>query len=131
MTYPFLSEDWFAALDRLLAEEGDPELAAKLRGLRINVRVEDEATGKVHEVHYQGCYFRPGFVPEAKALLSTSLTLAYEVMVNKNMVLGVRALATGKAKLKGDRRRLMALRMEKPTPRQAAFEKKVMEMTSL
>jgi hypothetical protein len=52
-------------------------------------------------------------------------------MVKKNMALGMRALATRKAKLKGDQKKLMPIRSARPTPSQAAFEAKVLEMTVL
>jgi hypothetical protein len=130
VSYRFLTGEWFDAMQRLLDEGGEPELPDKLRDLRLNVRIRDEDTGDVAEVSYCGCYFRPATVDGAPTL-TTTRDLAYRVMIEKNIVLGVRALATGQAKIKGDRRRLLALRSVQPSPEQAAFEQRVREMTVL
>jgi hypothetical protein len=52
-------------------------------------------------------------------------------MIEKNLVLGVRAIATGKAKLKGNKTKMMKLRAVRPTPAQEAFEQKVREVTAI
>ena len=126
----FLSPDWFRAVQELLDRDGMPDIAAELRDLELNVTVRDEKTGQVAEVSYRGCFFHPEPI-EGAALLSTTRDLAYHVMIERNLVLGVRALATGQAKIRGDRRRLMALRKVRSTPSQAAFEQRVREITTL
>jgi hypothetical protein len=123
--YPFLSDEWFGAVKDLLAD-GTPELPEQLRGLVINVDISDIG---VHAT-YRGCWFEPGFSDDAEAVLTTSSNLAQEVLIEKNLALGVRAIATGKAKLKGNKTKLMKLRAVRPSTSQDAFEQRVREVTT-
>jgi hypothetical protein len=131
MTHAFLSDDWFAAQDVLFAEDGVPELPAKLAGIVLNINATDDDGGDVRAVTYRGCYFERGHADDAGALLTTPRGLCFQVFLEKKMALGVRALATGAAKLKGDKNQMMPIRAAKPTPSQAAYEAKVREMTAV
>lgn len=124
-TYPFLSEEWFGAVKDLLAT-GAPELPEALRGLVVNVDVTDVGV----QATYRGCWFEPGYSDDAEATLTTTRQLANDVLIEKNLALGVRAIATGKAKLKGNKTKLMKLRAVRPTAAQEAFEQQVREVTS-
>jgi|GEM_PF-2079478 len=122
--YPFLSQEWFGAVKDLLAE-GAPELPDALSGLVVNVDVKDIGL----QATYRGCWFEPGYSDDAEATLTTTKELAHDVLIEKNLALGVRAIATGKAKLKGNKTKLMKLRAVRPTASQEAFEQKVREVT--
>jgi|KBSSwiStaDraftv2_1062776.scaffolds.fasta_scaffold10855_3 hypothetical protein len=122
--YPFLSDEWFGAVKGLLAE-GEPELPAALQGIVVNIDVTDVGV----QATYRGCWWEPGFSDDAEATLTTTKQLAHEVMVMKNLAVGVRAIATGKARLKGNKTKLMKLRAVRPSPDQEAFEQKVREVT--
>ncbi|TAM64496.1 hypothetical protein [Mycobacterium sp.] len=122
--HQFLSDEWFASVKDLLAD-GQPELPEALRGLVVNMDVTDMGV----QATYRGCWFEPGFSDDAEATLTTTKQLAYDVLVEKNLALGVRAIATGKAKLKGNKTKLMKLRAVRPTASQEAFEQKVREVT--
>ncbi|HEX9766708.1 MAG TPA: hypothetical protein VGA36_08075 [Nitriliruptorales bacterium] len=126
MTHEFLSDDWFEAVQGLL-EQGPPALPEALADVVVNVTVDDVGV----EATYRGCWFEPGHSPDATARLHTTRELAYEVMVKKNMALGMRALATGKARLAGERAKLMRLRATRPSPDQEVFEQRVRDMTTL
>jgi hypothetical protein len=128
VTHLFLSDAWFDAVEQLLAGER-PELPDRLKPIYLNIDVLDG--NEVIKTTYRGCWFERGHDPTARALLTTPRELCFEVMVRKNMALGLRALATRKAKLKGDQKKLMPIKATRPTPSQAAFEKKVLEMTVL
>ena len=123
-TYPFLSQGWFGAVKDLLAS-GAPELPEALSGLIVNVDVTDVDV----KATYRGCWFEPGYSDDAEATLTTTSQLARDVLIEKNLALGVRAIATGKAKLKGNKTKLMKLRAVRPTASQEAFEQKVREVT--
>jgi hypothetical protein len=122
----FLTDEWFGAVKDLLAD-GAPELPEALRGIVVNIDIEDVGV----EATYRGCWFEPGFSDDAEATLTTTKQLAYDVMIEKNLALGVRAIATGKAKLKGNKTKMMKLRAVRPTPTQEAFEQRVREMTAI
>jgi hypothetical protein len=125
-THEFLSDEWFAAVQAELAE-GPPELPEALAGLVMNVVVQDIGV----DCTYRGCWWEPGHSADAEATLITTKELAYEVMVRKNIPLGVRAISTGKAKIKGNRTKLMKLRVIKPSASQAAFEQRVAAFTEV
>jgi hypothetical protein len=122
--HQFLSDEWFGAVKALLAE-GQPQLPEALQGVVVNVDVTDIGVLAT----YRGCWFEPGFSDDAEATLTTTKQLAYEVMILKNLALGVRAIATGKAKMKGNKTKMMKLRAVRPTESQATFEQKVKEVT--
>ena len=122
--YPFLSDEWFGAVKDLLAQ-GHPELPQALQGLVVNVDVSDLGL----KATYRGCWFEPGYSDDAEATLITTSQLARDVLIDKNLVLGVRAISTGKAKLKGNKTKLMKLRAVRPTASQDAFEQRVREVT--
>jgi hypothetical protein len=124
-SYTFLTEQWFGAVKDLLAD-GAPELPEPLRGLVVNVDITDVDV----KATYRGCWFEPGYSDDAEATLTTTIQLAHDVLIEKNLALGVRAIATGKAKLKGNRTKLMKLRAVRPTASQEAFEQKVREVTA-
>jgi hypothetical protein len=128
VSHSFLSDDWFDAVESLLAE-GRPELPGRLKPIYLNIDVVDG--DQLVQTTYRGCWFERGHDATAQALLTTNRELCFQVMVKKNMALGMRALATRKAKLKGDQKKLMPIRSARPTPSQAAFEAKVLEMTVL
>ena len=125
-TYPFLSDGWFGAVKNLLAK-GEPELPEPLRGLVVNVDVTDSGV----RTTYRGCWFEPGYSDDAEATLTTTSQLAHDVLIEKNLALGVRAIAMGKAKLEGNKTKLMKLRAVRPTAAQQAFEQQVREVTQL
>jgi hypothetical protein len=127
MTAEFLSDDWFKAVDEFFTEDGKPEIPEKLKDVVLNINAMDG--DRVTEVTYRGCYFEPGHSDDAGAILTTPRELCYQVFIEKKMVLGVRALATGAAKLKGDRTKMMAIRAAKPTPSQATFEARIKKLT--
>ena len=127
MTVKFLSEDWFNAVAEFFAEGHKPEVPDKLKDIVLNINATDG--DEVTAVTYRGCYFEPGHSADAAATLTTPRELCYQVFIEKKMVLGVRALATGAAKLKGDRTKMMAIRAAKPTASQAAFEEWVRTLT--
>jgi hypothetical protein len=123
-TYEFLSDEWFAAVQAVL-NEGKPVLPEALAGLVINIVIQDANI----DTTYRGCWWEPGHSDDAEATLLTTKELAFEVMVKKNIPLGVRAISTGKAKIKGNRTKLMKLRVVKPSESQAAFEQRVAGFT--
>lgn len=125
-TYPFLSNEWLRAVNDLLTK-GAPDLPEPLRGSVVNVDVTDS----VVRATYRGCWFEPGYSDDAEATLTTTRELAHDVLIEKNLALGVRAIATGKAKLKGNKTKLMKLRAVRPTASQQEFEQGVREVTAL
>ena len=97
------------------------------RGLMINAYVTDSGV----QTTYRGCWFEPGYLDDAEATLTTTSQLAHEVPAEKNLALGVRAMPTGKAKLTGNKPKLMKMRAVRPTAAQKAFEQRVREVTRL
>ena len=124
--HDFLSESWFGAVKGLLAD-GEPELPDALRGIVVNMDVQDVGV----QATYRGCWLEPGFSDDAEATLTTTKQLAYDVLIMKNLALGVRAMASGKAKLKGNKTKLMKRRAIRPSAAQEAFELQLREITAI
>lgn len=97
-----------------------------LRGLVVNVDVTD--TGA--RATCRGCWFEPGNCYDAEATLTTTSQLAHGVLIEKNLALGARAIARGTAKLKGNKTKLMKLRVVRPTASKEAFEQQMQEVTA-
>jgi hypothetical protein len=128
-TYTFLTDEWFQAVADLLEEHGKPDLSPKLQDIVLNLDVRDG--DDVVQATYRGCWFEPGHDETAKATLITDREMCMNVMIEKKMALGMRAISTGKSKLKGDLKKFLPIKAARATPAQKEFEKRVLEMTVL
>jgi len=109
-THSFLSDEWFAAAQRLLEEHGiETPVHADLV---INVLVTDTPFGGDRTLHLgarngQGS-FGHGHVDDADLTLTTDYDTAKEIFVAGDPGAGMQAFLVGKVKIQGDFAKVMA-----------------------
>ena len=124
----FLTDDWFANVEKLTAEAGDLNLPASLSNLALNLVVTG-GEGTTELALDSG-----KIVKGASATAKTTLTLDAEtlrkVFLEFDMAAAMQAFMTGKIKVTGDMSQLMALQTAKPSQEQKDLFKKVLEQTA-
>ena len=124
----FLTDDWFANVDKLTAEAGDLNLPPSLAGLAINLVVTD-ANGNT-ELSLDGGKIQKGTSANAKTTLNMDAETLRKVFLEFDMAAAMQAFMTGKIKVQGDMSQLMALQTAKPSQEQKDLFKKVLEQTA-
>ena len=106
--YPFLSDEWFDAAAKVIAEhsaDGPPG-----PNLVMNLEVTDGENNKTefHMGSRDGAtLFGKGHTDGADLTLSTDIGTAREVFVDNNPAAGMQAFMAGKVRIQGDMTKLM------------------------
>lgn len=108
--YPFLSDDWFDAVEKLV-EEHQPETAPH-QNVVVNLVVIETPFNEDRHFHMgsregKGGMGR-GHHDEPDVTLTTDYVTAMEVFVSGNQQAGMQAFMAGKVKVQGDMTKLMA-----------------------
>jgi hypothetical protein len=108
-TYPFLSDDWFAEVEKLVAEHGADAPAG--HPVVVNVIVTDTPFGDERQMHMGAKDGKGemgvGLVDDADVTLTTDYATAKDVFVSGNQQAGMQAFMAGKVKVQGDMTKLM------------------------
>lgn len=124
----FLTDDWFANVEKLTAEAGDLNLPPALANLALNLVVTgDEGTT---EVALDSGKIVKGSSANAKTTLNLDADTLRKVFLEFDMAAAMQAFMTGKIKVQGDMSQLMALQTAKPSQEQKDLFKKVLEQTT-
>ena len=124
----FLTDDWFATVEKLTAEAGDLNLPPALKNLAINLVVVDGQN--TTELSLDGGAIKKGLSSNAKTTLNMDGETLRKVFLEFDMAAAMQAFMTGKIKVQGDMSQLMALQTAKPSQEQKDLFKKVLEHTS-
>ncbi len=105
--YPFLSDQWFDAAQKLIAEHGAG--AAPAASVVMNLEVTDgDTTVPFHMGSKDGeTLFGKGHLDTADLTLSTDIDTAREVFIAGNQAAGMQAFMAGKVRVQGDMTKLM------------------------
>lgn len=108
--YPFLSDDWFGAVEQLVEEHGTETPAHA--NVVINLTVTDTPFGDERRMHMgakdgSGTWGRE-HTDGADVTLTTDYETAREVFVTGDPAAGMQAFMAGKVKVQGDMAKLMA-----------------------
>ena len=124
----FLTDDWFANVEKLTAEAGDLNLPASLSNLALNLVVTGgEGTT---ELALDSGKIVKGASANAKTTLTLDAETLRKVFLEFDMAAAMQAFMTGKIKVQGDMSQLMALQTAKPSQEQKDLFKKVLENTT-
>ena len=124
----FLTDDWFANVEKLTAEAGDLNLPASLSNLALNLVVTGgEGTT---ELALDSGKIVKGASANAKTTLTLDAETLRKVFLEFDMAAAMQAFMTGKIKVQGDMSQLMALQTAKPSQEQKDLFKKVLEQTA-
>ena len=109
--HPFLSDEWFAIVDQLVAVHG-AEAPTEV-AITMNVSVTDTPFGEERHLHMgtrEGrVHWGIGHANDADLTLTTDYETAREVFVTGNPQAGMQAFMAGKVRMQGDLAKLMAV----------------------
>ena len=124
----FLTDDWFANVEKLTNEAGDLNLPPALANLALNLVVTGgEGTT---ELALDSGKIVKGSSANAKTTLNLDADTLRKVFLEFDMAAAMQAFMTGKIKVQGDMSQLMALQTAKPSQEQKDLFKKVLEQTA-
>lgn len=120
--YPFLSDDWFAIVDRLVEELGaDTPVQADLV---MNLVVTDTPFGAEKHLHVGARNGRGhwgiGHVPDPDVSITTDYETAREILLAADPQAGLSAFLGGKVRIQGDLAKLLAVSQAGGAPAGAA-----------
>ena len=107
MGHEFLSESWFAEVEKLRAA-ANPEVPAAIKDLVINVEVTGGPSGTVAARMAAGS-LEPGFADDAPTKLIIAHDVARKMMVEGDQAAAMQAFMSGQIKVEGDMSKVMAM----------------------
>lgn len=129
MPHPFLSAEWFAMLDELVAKAGDLKIPPAMKAIELNITVTSSGGGETKAYLKDGVLYR-GHREGAPTSLRLSEELARKVFVDADTAAGVQAFLTGEMTAEGDLAKLVAMQMEEPSEPQKVLAKQIAAGTS-
>jgi hypothetical protein len=106
----FLSDDWFAIVDRLVEDMGADAPADA--DMVMNLVVTDTPFGAERHLHIGARHGRAhwgiGHSPDADLTVTTDYGTAREILLSGDPQAGVNAFMTGKVRVQGDLTKLLA-----------------------
>lgn len=127
MGHKFLTDEWFAKVEELIAEAGDLEVPAGMDSLIMNIAVSTE-NGEVAMCMRAG-NFEKGHADEAPTKLSLPIDLARKLFIENDQSAGMQGFMSGQIKVEGDMSKLMSMQSVRPSEAQKGLQKKILEMT--
>jgi len=108
--HPFLSDEWFAVVEKLVEEHGAD--APAHTNVVVNLVITDTPFGDERQMHMGARdgkgHWGIGHADDADVTLTTDYGTAKEVFVSGNPQAGMQAFMAGKVKVQGDMAKLMA-----------------------
>lgn len=127
MRHAFLSAEWFAEVDRLIAAAGDLRIPAEMKAVEVNITVTSPR-GDI-PVFLKDGLFSPGHRAGAPTTLTLEESLARKIFVEGDTAAGVQAFLAGEMKADGDLAKLVAMSTVEPSAQQKALTTKIAAIT--
>jgi len=128
MRHAFLSPEWFAKVDELIAQAGDLQIPAEMKAVEVNVTVTSPS-GDAH-VYLKDGLFSQGHREGVPTSLTLSAELARKIFVEGDAAAGVQAFLAGEMKADGDLAKLVAMSTVEPSEAQKALTKQIAAITA-
>jgi hypothetical protein len=107
--YPFLSDEWFEVVEKIVEEHGAD--APAHQNVLVNLTITDTPFGAERHMHMGARdgrgHWGIGHKDDADVTLTTDYETAKEVFVSGNPQAGMQAFMAGKVKVQGDMTKLM------------------------
>ena len=128
MRFTFLSDEWFAKVDELIAAAGDLKIPEPMRVAKVNITVKG-AKGDT-KVHMKDGLFQKGH----EASFTTSLTvpedIARKIFVHGDAAAGVQAFLEGIITVEGDLAQVVAMQTVDPSAEQMKLARQIETITA-
>ncbi len=128
MRYPFLSDEWFAQVDELIAAAGDLQIPEEMKRAEINVTVKSPS-GDTRLLMKDGLFFR-GHRDGAPTSLSLDVALARKIFIDADVAAGVQGFLEGAIQVDGDLKNLVAMQTVQPSEPQKALTRRIADITA-
>ena len=128
MKYEFLSKEWFAKVDELIAKAGDLKIPAEMKAVEVNITVKSASGDK--QIYLKDGLFAPGHLPSATTKLTLTEELARKIFVDADAAAGVQAFLAGEMQVEGDIAKLVAMQTVEPSEPQKRLTKEIAAITS-
>jgi hypothetical protein len=129
MALPFLSDEWFAKVDELIAAAGDLQIPAPMRAADINITVTRNAGGTT-ELHLLDGIFKRGHNPAFTTRLTVGEDIARKIFVEGDAPAGVQAFLEGKITVEGDLAKVVAMQTVEPSAPQMRLTRQIAAITA-
>ena len=127
----FLSDEWFAEVEKIAGEVGDLELPAAIKDLKIDLEVSEGPSGTI-EAHMAEGQIKKGFAGDAPTKLKMSYDLVKKLFIDRDQAAGMQAFMSGQIKVEGDMTKMMQMQgAGGPSAAQQKLEERVREMTEV
>ena len=128
MRHVFLSAEWFARVDELIAQAGDLQIPAEMKAVEVNVTVTSPHGDA--QVYLKDGLFSRGHRDGAPTSLTLSEELARKIFVEGDAAAGVQAFLAGEMKADGDLASLVAMSTVEPSAPQKALTQQIAAITA-
>jgi hypothetical protein len=125
--YEFLSKEWFAKVDELIAQAGDLKIPPEMKAVAVDITVK--STGGDKPIHLEDGLFGPGHIG-ADTKLTLSEELARKIFIEADAAAGVQAFLSGEMQVEGDMAKLVAMQTVEPSAPQKALTKQIAAITA-
>lgn len=125
--HEFLSNEWFAKVDELVASAGDLKIPEAMKAVEVNITVKS-ATGD-KQIHLKEGLFGPGHQAAATTKLTLTEDLARKIFIEADAAAGVQAFLAGEMQVEGDIAKLVAMQTVEPSDPQKKLTKQIAEIT--
>jgi hypothetical protein len=128
MRYPFLSNEWFTEVDKLIAAAGDLQIPEPMRVAKVNITVTG-ATGSYQLAMREGLFSR-GHDPSFQTSLTVGEDIARKIFVEGDAAAGVQAFLEGKIQVDGDLATVVAMQTVEPSEPQKKLTRQIAAITA-
>ena len=128
MRYEFLSPEWFAKVDELVAAAGDLKIPPEMKAALVNVTVKSPA--RAVELTMRDGLFSRGHDPNAPTALAIDEALARRIFIDGDTAAGVQAFLAGEMQVTGDLAKLVAMQTVEPSDQQKQLTKQIAAITA-
>jgi hypothetical protein len=124
----FLSTEWFAKVDELIAQAGDLKIPAEMKAAEVNITVK--AAGGDKQIYLKDGLFSQGHRPTATTSLTLDEALARKIFIEADATAGVQAFLSGEMQVEGDVGKLVAMQTVEPSDPQKQLTKEIAAITA-
>jgi hypothetical protein len=128
MSYLFLSDEWFAKVDELVATAGDLQIPAAMKAVEVNITVTAPG-GEIHLMMKDGLFTR-GHGAGVATTLTLSVELARKIFVDGDTAAGAQAFFDGSLKVSGDLAKVVAMQTVEPSEPQKRLTRQIASITT-
>ena len=128
MRYPFLSDEWFTEVDKLIAAAGDLQIPEPMRVAKVNITVT--SAGGSHQLAMREGLFSRGHDPSFQTSLTVGEDIARKIFVEGDAAAGVQAFLEGKIQVDGDLATVVAMQTVEPSEPQKKLSRQIAAITA-